>query len=344
MKLTLEQLNAALNGVTDAVEENGAVRLRTFTEEQRLYQYKPDGTERWDKLFWFESFVTPTAKLDFTTDSETLTVTLVDCATREETYFGVDLWQRGVLTHHESFDLPEDGVKEEVSLPDRTFRHSLLPGTKRVEFFFPRNIRYKIKEVSLSDGASFEPTRYERSFLAFGDSITAAEASRHPSFGYVTRVARNLSARVINYGVGGEHYEDKRIVPGTYPKTDFVLAAYGTNGRKRKNYRELTEGFFEALYREFHDRPVFVILPTHRMGEEAGEEFVPLPRARQIIREICGRYDNITVLDGEKFVPWDIAAYFDGFLHPNDLGMTHYAMNLTAALTEELAKRKGANV
>ena len=336
MKLTLEQLNACVNGVTDSVEENGLFRLRTFTEEQRLYQYIPNGETRWEKLFWWESFVTPSGKLDFTTDSDTLRITLGECSTLEEVYFAVDLWQNGVLTHHKAWDFSPEEVKEELFLPDLELCYDLLPGKKRVEFHFPRNIHYKIKEVSLSDGASFEPTRYERSFLAFGDSITAAEASRHPSFGYVTRTARNLSARLVNYGVGGEHFSANKIVPGSYPEADFILVAYGTNGRVSKNYKKWAEDFFANLHKEFPEKPVFVILPIHRIGEETETDKLPLPEARAHIAKVCGQYPHITVLDGTKFVPWDPACYFDGFLHPNDLGMTHFAMNLTRELKKRL--------
>lgn len=336
MKLSLEQLNAAVNGVTDVVEEEGLFRLRAFTEEQRLYQYIPDGTERWDRLWWWESALTPSGKLDFTTDSPFLSVTLSECTTWEENYYAADLWQNGALTHHKAFDLPPETVKTEIALPDLELRWELLPGTKRVEFFFPRNIHYKVREVSLADGATFGPTSYKRTFLAFGDSITAAEASRHPSFGYVTRTARNLDARLINYGVGGEHFSGNKIVPGSYPAADFVLVAYGTNGRASKYYRKHAEEFFAALREEFRDTPVFAILPIHRMGEDSETGKVPLPNARGILREICGQYPSVTVLDGTKFVPWDSAAYFDGHLHPNDLGMTHYAMNLTAELKKHL--------
>ena len=131
----------------------------------------------------------------------------------------------------------------------------------------------------------------------------------------------------------------KRIVPGSYPEADFILVAYGTNARLDGNYKLRVEEFFAALNQEFPKKPVFVILPIHRIGEETETDRLPLPEARAHITKVCGQYPNITLLDGTKFVPWDLSCYYDGFLHPNDLGMTHFAMNLTEQLQKHLGEK-----
>ena len=41
--------------------------------------------------------------------------------------------------------------------------------------------------------------------------------------------------------------------------------------------------------------------------------------------DLCGEYQNITVIDGWNFVPHFCDFYEDGFLHPNDMGFIFYA-------------------
>lgn len=336
MKLTLEQMNAAVDGVNRIAEaSDGTFFLERFTEEQRAYQYDPSSG------FYGRTFSTPGGKLDFTTDSECLSVSLTGCTSKSSVLScGIDIWQDGVMTHHvqrstEALPATEDGRL----LGDWTESFSLLPGTKRVELFFPRNARYYVKEVTLSDGASFIPTVHRVRMIVFGDSITAACSTEFPSLAYLPLVSRAIDARVFNYAVGGEAYKAKCVVPGSYPDADILLVAYGTNGRRDpEKWKENMPAFFEALHREFPGKPVFVILPIHRMGEEEPTPSLPLPEARRLIREECAGYSEITVLNGETYVPWDEAMYQDKVLHPNDLGMAHYAMNLLADLKPLLEK------
>ena len=330
MKLTLQQLNAAVDGVPRIIEEaDGTFFLERFTEEQRSYQYDPESG------FYGRTFSTPGGKLDFTTDSETLSVSLTRCVSKSSVLScGIDVWQNGILTHHfqrETADLPNTPDGRELG--DWSETVALLPGTKRVELFFPRNARYAVREISLDDGSTFEPTVHRRRMIVFGDSITAACSTVFPSLAYISLVSRAIDARTFNYAVGGEAYKARCVVPGTYPDADFLLVAYGTNGRRDpEKWRENMPAFFEALHKEFPDKPTFVILPIHRMGEEQPAASLPLPEARARIREACAKYANITVLNGEKYVPWDEAMYQDKVLHPNDLGMAHYARNLLADL------------
>ena len=333
MKLTLDQLNACVDGVLDVVEEDGGYFPRRFTREQRDAQYGPESG------FYLRTFVLPGCKLDFTTDAAEMSFCLTrgTCKTSISSY-AADLWQNGVLTHH--FEKPLEGLADSPAgkiLPDFEETVSLLPGTKRVELYLPRNVRLLIKAVSLSDGASFEPTVHRRRMLVFGDSITAACNALYPSLAYISLLSRHFDARTYNYAVGGEAYKAKCIVPGTYPEADLILVAYGTNGRKDPDkWKEGTLAFFEALNREFPGKPAYVILPIHRMGEETETDRLPLPEVRRLIRETCAKYPQITVLNGETYVPWDEAMYQDKVLHPNDAGMAHYAMNLIADLEKHL--------
>ena len=335
MILTLEQLNAAVDGVPEVVEDDGVFYFRRFTEAQRLHQFE-EGTAISKRCYQ-----NPGCKLDFTTDSATLTLSMTRLLSRsDQPVYAVDLWQDGVLTCHlekprEDFPLTPDGRV----LPDFCETFTLLPGTKRVELFFPWNVNYRVKEVSLDDGASFEPTAHKHRMIVFGDSITQANVVTFPSLAFIAQVSRAIDARTFDYSIGSDKYKATSILPGSYPEADMILVLYGTNGRKYPDaYQKNLEEFYEALMKEFPGLPVYVVLPIHRMGEEQDlvtREKLPLPEARARIRALCATLPNVTVIDGEGFVPWDNAMYVDG-LHPNDLGHSHYATNLIAALKEYL--------
>ncbi|MBP5289346.1 MAG: hypothetical protein J6Z79_05685 [Clostridia bacterium] len=333
MNLTLDQLNACVDGIPSVVEDDGAYYFRRFTDEQRLHQFE-DGSAIGKRCFQ-----NPGCKLDFTTDSPTLTLSMTRLLSRSNIpVYAVDLWQDGVLTHHlekprADFPLTPEGR----ILPDFEETFTLLPGKKRVELFFPWNVNYRVKNVSLSDGALFEPTVHARRMIVFGDSITQANVVTFPSMTYIAQVSRAIDARTYDYAIGSDKYKATSILPGTYPEADMILVAYGTNARKiSANWQKGLDAFYELLVKEFPGVPTYAVLPIHRMGEETDEEReVTLPEARRRIREKCESIPQVTVIDGETFVPWDDAMYVDG-LHPNDLGHTHYAMNLIRELKKLL--------
>ena len=337
MQLTHEQLSGAVNGVLDVVPQENGYYLRRFTDAQRDHQYTPENR------FYRSSFMAPGAKLDFTTDAGTLTVHLTNCDFKSgHRVYAVDLWEDGVLTAHRPRRAEHDGpVETPIPLEDIRETFTLQPGEKRVELFFPWNVRYLVKSVELDDGATFVPTTYKRAMIAFGDSITASCTVQFPSFAYTPRVARALDARLYSYAIGGEVFSAEKLLPGSFPKADFVTVAYGTNGRldgSGEPWQKGLDGFFGALDAAFPDTPVFVILPIHRMGEEGddGGRF-PLRIARQCIMEACREHKQVTVLHGENYVSWDSALYEDAILHPNDMGMCFYAENLVADLKKHLS-------
>ena len=336
MLLDRNMLLASLDGAIDVAEEDGLFRISRFTDEQRAYQYPPDCR------FYHPSFRLQGCKLDFCTDSRRLAVDFARVIYKAKDHlYAVDLMQDGALTHHVEgrVDLGFEGLPPApVPLPDLHYEFDLRPGEKRVEFYFPRLLRFCVK-VELDDGAAFAPTKKDRTALVFGDSITASSVVRFPSMAYAPRTFRALNTRMYSFAVGGDVFSENKIVPGTYPKADFILAAYGTNGRKNEEaWQEGMKGFFRALDREFPRTPTFVVLPIHRMGEETAspEEWpLSLPEARARILAECAGHSQVTVLHGENYVPYHDAMYHDG-LHPNDLGMSVYAERLTEDLKKHV--------
>ena len=58
---------------------------------------------------------------------------------------------------------------------------------------------------------------------------------------------------------------------------------------------------------------------------------VGIPSDEPQLKEIAGRYKNVTVLDGFSLVPHRPEYYLDN-LHPNCLGTENYGRNLVEAI------------
>lgn len=56
---------------------------------------------------------------------------------------------------------------------------------------------------------------------------------------------------------------------------------------------------------------------------------------RNVLKNLCKRYENITVIDSWDFVPHFPEFYEDGYLHPNDMGFILYSENLKKKLEVE---------
>lgn len=126
----------------------------------------------------------------------------------------------------------------------------------------------------------------------------------------------------------------RKIVPGSYPKVDFITVAYGTNDFTHCPSREVFErevsGFYKALHEQFGDTPVLVLLPLWRAHESKGVSFElgTLPQVRQAIRAIAEEYPANICVDCGGFIPPVYEFFADKGLHPNALGHTFYAKGL----------------
>ena len=317
MILERAQLESILTGALEFGLENGGLAPERFTARQREFIH-PRSTE--------QPRDTASVALDFYTDARWIRL---EAGTRQETRpFVFDLLENGVLL--QSVECPMPTVDANA-----VAEFALSPGEKRVTLYLPWARATRIRRVELPDGASLRPYRHRRSFVAFGDSITHGCNARHPSMTYISQLSRLLDARVINQGLGGEFTRPDNLVPGTYPKFDFAVIAYGTN-----DYRHGTAAVFDAdmpeflrrAAEEFRGSPVFVILPLWRMQEEQGKIWEmgrTLSQVRDMIRREAEKYSNVHVIDGRKLVPHLPEFFADKTpLHPNDLGFSQMALNL----------------
>ena len=328
MKLDLAQMKAITKGVMDVTEENGAFVFHRLNDAQKgIYQPNTGG--------WRRSQALASVHLDFETDATMLSFTAVNgwnsTAVR---YFYFDLWVDDNMLYHDGFTYNEnaDGTTM-MRFGDWHTDLAMPAGHKRVRLYMPAICHVELTDVELN-ATYVRPVESKYRWLAFGDSITEAHSSSMPSMQYTEQVARAIDAEVLNQGTGGEQYMARKIVPGSYPKVDFITVAYGTNDFTHCPSREVFErevsGFYKALHEQFGDTPVLVLLPLWRAHESKGVSFElgTLPQVRQAIRAIAEEYPANICVDCGGFIPPVYEFFADKGLHPNALGHTFYAKGL----------------
>lgn len=334
MKLTLDQIKSITFGCTE-ITDDGLLR-RFTTAQQEPFQHHAG--------FYFRTCCAAGAALDFVTDADFLLLTVEGDRQLGQSLLDFDLLVDGVLVQNAACARTGEPAKTGKIVPygPETFRFYLPEGEKRVTVQMTWNGSVRILNMELPDGASLRPWQYDKTLVAFGDSITQGAYAKHPSMSYITQTARNLNAKLYNFGVGGTGYNGKMLIPGSYPQADIVTISYGTNDFGQQNPESFTwnvQETFRRLDAEFPTAEIFVILPLWRMSESQRKtgELGTMQDVRDRIAEEAKKFPRFTVLDGSKWVPHLKDCYLDsGALHPNDLGMTHYAMGLTTAILEKL--------
>lgn len=329
MKLDLTQMKAITKGVMDVTEENGAFVFHRVNDAQMsIYGANTGG--------WRRSQALASVHLDFETDATMLSFTAVNGwnSTGVRNFY-FDLWVNGKMLYHDGFSYNEntDGSTMMRFAPWHTDL-AMPEGKKQVRLYMPAICHVELTDVALKGATYLKPVENKYRWLAFGDSITEAHSSAMPSMQYTEQVARAIDAEVFNQATGGEQYMARKIVPGSYPKVDFITVAYGTNDFTHCPGREVFErevsGFYKALHREFGDTPVLVLLPLWRAHESKGVTFAlgTLEEVRQAIRSIAEAYPSNICIDCSGFIPPVYEFFADKGLHPNALGHTFYAQGL----------------
>lgn len=338
MKLSFETIQSiTIGAVTIRQDADGGITLRRFTDEQAAVYNPTHG-------FFRSTMDTASIALDFYTDSDFLRFTADGLREKGENFVVFDLLVNGQLTQTLHFshtgDQPADKHIPYGPVGDTFY---LPSGEKRITFCLPWGACARLLSVELSDGAFVRPCNYKYTWLAFGDSITHGAYASHPALTYVNQLSRMLDAKVYNFGIGGERFREKKIIPGSYPKCDFVTIAYGTN-----DYRHQTKeafdvkmpSFLRQAAEAFPDVPIFVITPSWRNAEKNDKTWEmgrTLSEVRTLIAAEAAKYPNMHVVDGSALVPHCHDFFGDSTnLHPNDAGFAHYATNLYRAISPYL--------
>ena len=215
--------------------------------------------------------------------------------------------------------------------------------TKEVRIYFPTIEGISVKDITILGEVSQLPER--KRMLCLGDSITQGMISGGPSLNYVALLADYLQMDALNQGVGGYHFcKDSLNGLEKLEQPNLITVAYGTNDWAAKpditTIANDIEDYFAKLYGLFSQVMIFVITPIWRADyEDPVPCQEPIEKIAQIIHEVCKKYSNIYVIDGETLIDHDESRFADCFLHPNSTGFAQMARKLAACIEEKMKEK-----
>ena len=243
-------------------------------------------------------------------------------------YYAIDGLINGVNTVHYYKENHSDQGTFVLSVPERE-------QPSHVTVYFPNVSGIALKHMSVPDGG-IRPAEKRRKLLALGDSITQGYDAYHPQLSYVNLLADAMQAEVVNQGIGGDIFCEGNIelLPEFLPA--IILVAYGTNdwATDKKDIFDQASGYFKKIKKLYPLVPVFAVLPIWRIGQEEKKAAGTLEEVREFIR-VAAAENGVKVIETASFMPQTPEYYYDGGLHPNDLGFLFYGR----ALEKELKKR-----
>ena len=330
MVIGFDKLKELIHGIVYTEEKDGKLYLHRFTKEQEE-AYKPYNAD-----FYKKTFATAGVKLEFLTDSTSLSMSVEAVAASSRKFFFFDVYANGAFVKSAVGDIGDGITKFEFSA-------SLGNGNKKVTIYFPWSASTSISSFTLDDGAFAEPIERPYKMISFGDSITHGYDAKNPSFSYASRLADALQADAINKGIGGEVFFPTLANLKDDIEPDYITVAYGTNdwsqckdtqGKDRFDTR--CKEFYTLLSTKYPRAKIFAVTPIWRGDFERDTQVVPFAYIREYISEVTSSLPNVTVIDGFDLVPHEKACFSPDILHPNDEGFFHYASNLYAEIKKHI--------
>ncbi|MCE9614428.1 MAG: hypothetical protein K8T26_09140 [Lentisphaerae bacterium] len=207
----------------------------------------------------------------------------------------------------------------------------------QIDLWLPHLCGAEILRVDLEDGCRLEAApRPVLDWVAYGDSITQGMNASLPVFAWPTRLARELDANVVNYGVGGATLRPElaQIPTGGTPK--LISVSYGANDWNvdvpLKDFHQRAVALVDALCARHAQTPIVITTPVpfFRATRPNGQG-ATLDDFRAALEAAGSGRAQVHVVRGTDLVAAD-HNFFNDWSHPNDNGMREIAQNLLAAL------------
>jgi len=287
--------------------------LQAFQYTQRQMRYFEEASE-----FWYERCTASNAKtLEFRTR-----------ATRFFLEYKI-IW----VGSEDTVELAVDGLITRIFyvrdlIKEGKLSFDMPAGEKRVALYLPADATMLIRNFEIN--ADVFPVEKGEKVLWMGDSITQGFGPLRSAHTYVSVANRLLDYDIINQGIGGYIYDKNALenMEGYVP--DKIIISMGTNQYGTESMKDIEE-YYERLAEVYGDRSVLCITPIWRGDSPEGVKV--LTKFCHKLMEICGKYSNITVVEGFRLVP-HVSEYFLDDLHPNALGSEIYGRNLVLAIRE----------
>ena len=311
MNFTLEQFKEYAIGAVHVFEDNSGFHFRRFTERQVDVIFESDPTER--------NYDTTGIRIDFHTDATKLIVT-----TAVDGKFEIlrddltDYWER----------LEQPG---QIAL-------DLSGADERITIVFPDHKEGIIRSIELENATYVRKHEYATKLAFYGDSITQGWNSEKDSQSYAYLVSRFFDADSRIYGIGGTTFIPA-FPEDTGYRPDAVIVAMGTNDYGRNKPMEQIKAdcaaYMKAVAEANPGSKLFCVTPIWRRIGVNVKAAGTLADVRREISRIAAESGYI-VIDGLTMVPHLLEYYADKGTHPNDLGFSVYAFNLSKVLRQYL--------
>ena len=281
----------------------------------QAFQYSKEQMEYFKGAFdfWYDRCMASTAKtLEFSTEASKVS------------FDYKFLWEGS----QDSFEMAVNGLITDILYvkdieKTGTITWSLPEGSKDVIIYLPADATVLIKDFTLD--APCTPATKNEKVLWLGDSITQGYGPLRSSETYVSIANRLLNYDIINQGIGGYVYDKKSLMKMEGYKPDKIIVALGTNQYGSETMTDVEE-YYETLTGLYgNEIPILCISPIWRGDQPDGyPKFLDFCGK---VKEIAGKYQNVTVVDGFTLVP-HLSEYYIDNLHPNCLGTENYGRNL----------------
>ena len=313
--VTLEILKGITTGAVRIWEEDGWFRFSRFTRyQEKLLQQRGFAPREQASAGMRLEFLTRGGELSF--DFEVHPGSGRD-------YWGLEIAHDGLGMVHLQGKVPDSGhVSHQIPPLEREIR---------VTVYFPNLAALRIRNLQLPEDAV--PYTRQKKYLALGDSITQGYDAAHPNQTYVNLLADAWDASVLNQAIGGDVFCPENLDPALDFAPDIITVAYGTNDWTLQVLQSGAAGeYLDKLTMLYPDVPVFVLLPLWREVENELRGGITLQQGRELLASWAENRENVFVIDCHHFVPFLPEYFYDGVLHPNDMGYLYYARALEKAV------------
>lgn len=327
-KLNFEQIEKLAHGVARLEEGDGKISFFRFTKEQQEL-YKTTSED-----FYIKSFATSGVSLEFITDSENMSLSVLVSKGSSRTFF-----THSIIVDGKRVDELSGNIGDGKNMPfEKSFK--LESGMKRVKIQFPWSATSSLVALELDDNAIITPIEKKVKLLMFGDSITQGYDAMIPENAYAIRITDRFEAEARNKGIGGERFFAELTAEKENFEPQIITVAYGTNDWRhstKEKFEQECKGFFNNLRESYQNAKIVAITPIWRADIDKRQEFgEPLSFIAEYISKVAETVSDMTVINGIELVPHDLQYYQTDGLHPIDSGFEKYADSLWDEMCKEL--------
>ena len=323
MTLNLEQIKSVTQGAEVVEQENGIVKFYRFTKEEQAIYAKT--------VFYKKTFATAGIQMEFETDGELLSFSVIAKSATSRSFFSVDVFVNEKLVarcaNFTTKEMQGDYTGKTFALGEYTLNVDLGEGNKRVKIIFPWSVCMQLKEMQLKNAMYIRSLNKTKKMLVYGDSITNGYDAKYTSNAYVTQVASAFDLEIYNKAIGGEGFFPALSKAKSNFSPDYVLVSYGTNDwafSTQEDFACRCKEFFKNLTENYPNALIFAISPIWRADFRSQLKFGGFDEVEKRLQDICSQYEKVKVISGWEFVPQEKNLFSDLILHPNDDGFQYY--------------------